>query len=199
MESQPGEFIETTAGRIVDVLRADPDRIVVQGLFRGGASETSDVVLARVNVKNRGISTVYTYHASDRTGDIVVDRAGALRLRSRQTAQGELIWAHRANDDQPWREIARHPFDGYAETWRPLSFAADPRTLWLVSREEHDRGALYADNTRTCERGPAVFVRAFPRRGSVPRGEYERARGATKDGARSSGEVTTPRDLTEVR
>ena len=158
VESQPGEFIESSAGRIVDVLRADPDRIVVQGLFRGGASETSDVVLARVNVKNRGISTVYTYHASDRTGDIVVDRTGALRLRSRHTAKGELIWEHRANDDQPWREIARHPFNGYAETWRPLSFAADPLTLWLVSREEHDRGALYAYNTRTFERGPAVFV-----------------------------------------
>ena len=44
---------------LANLLRADPDRIVVQGLFRGGASETSDVVLARVNVKNRGISTVY--------------------------------------------------------------------------------------------------------------------------------------------
>jgi len=46
----------------------------------------------------------------------------------------------------------------------PLSFAADNLTLWLVSREEHDRGALYAYNTRTCERGPAAFV---PRAGEI--------------------------------
>ena len=158
VESQPGEFIESSAGRIVDVLRADPDRIVVQGLFRGGASETSDVVLARVNVKNRGVSTLYTYHPSERTADTVVDRAGTLRLRSRLTPKAELVWEHRTTDDQPWREIARHPFHGYAETWHPLGFAADHITLWLVSREEQDRGALYAYNTRTFERGPALFV-----------------------------------------
>jgi dipeptidyl aminopeptidase/acylaminoacyl peptidase len=88
----------------------------------------------------------------------MADNAGVLRIRSRIERGQTVVWEHRVADDKPWREMARHPLHGYAETWEPQYFAADNVTLYLVSFEEHDRGALYAYNTHTGERGPALFV-----------------------------------------
>lgn len=150
----------TVAG-LIDSLPGDPDRIAVRGyfvekvenvLFSGGAA-----IVARLNVRNKGRSPLMEFKDSDRIGDLIMDNAGALRLRQRVLGH-ENIWEHRIDDGRDWKEISRFPFHGYADTWTPLFFNADNVTLYVISREEHDRGALYAFNTRTMERGPAIFV-----------------------------------------
>ena len=163
-ETQPGEYLIGSMGGIIDGLRQQPDHIIANGYFMppGGAvgvtATSSGWVIAKLNIRNRGLSTLHTYEETDRIPHVQVDNAGVFRVRGRIERGRDLVWEHRETDDTGWREIARHPFHGYAETWDPQVFAADNITLWLISREEHDRGALYAYNTRTRERGPALFV-----------------------------------------
>jgi dipeptidyl aminopeptidase/acylaminoacyl peptidase len=175
VETQGQNYLGGSSGGIVDELESDPDHIMVEGILRSTAPRPGepsiadlplslDYTVAKVNVGNRAFSPVYTY-GSEHTRSIEVDNAGVVRLRSRVDHGKELVWEHRENDGKSWHEIARHPFNGYAETWRPLRFAADNTILWLISREEHDCGALHAYNTLTQQRGPALFV--------PPEGEIE--------------------------
>jgi dipeptidyl aminopeptidase/acylaminoacyl peptidase len=146
---------------LIDPLPLDPERIAVFGYFAGNIDNSTFVggaaVIARLNVRNRGLSPQLELRESDRHVSFVLDHRGVLRLRSRLEGR-TLIWEHRREDTQPFQRVAAHPFHGYAETWHPEGFAADHQTLWLLSREEHDRGALYALDTRTFTRGPALFV-----------------------------------------
>jgi dipeptidyl aminopeptidase/acylaminoacyl peptidase len=169
VETQGETLVGGSAGGVLDELRTDPDRIVVAGILRStaqrpGEASLSDIpmsldfTVAKMNIRNRGISTLYTFQDGENTRSIQADNAGVIRLRSRIDHGHTLVWEHRLTDDKPWRELARHPLHGYAETWAPQFFAADNVTLYLISYEEHDRGALYAYNTRTFERGPALFV-----------------------------------------
>lgn len=169
VETQGERQFGGSVGGVLDPLPGDPERIVVSGLLRSTAprpGESSlvdvpfsvDFTVAKMNIRNRGLSPLYTYSGGDYTRSVHVDNAGVVRLRSRIDTGHMLVWEHRLDNDKPWRELARHPLNGYVETWEPQFFAADNVTLYLVSYEEHDRGALYAYNTRTQERGPALFV-----------------------------------------
>lgn len=150
-----------TLAHVVDRLPADPDRIVLAGFFADNADKAiflgGAAVVAKLNVRNRARSIVHEFKENDRSARFLTDHTGTLRIWGKLVG-GEILWMHRANDGQAFREIARHTFHGYAETWNPLRFAADNTTLWMISREEHDRGALYAFDTRTMQRGPALFV-----------------------------------------
>ena len=57
-----------------------------------------------------------------------------------QVLSDPLLFEGRDFDHLPFQRVAAHPFHGYAETWHPETFSADHTTLWLLSREEHDRG-----------------------------------------------------------
>ena len=144
-------------------LSEDPDRIAVIGIFAGNIDNATFVgsppVIARLNIRNRGLTPLVELRDSDRFKQDawVFDRRGHLRLRARLEGK-TLIWEHRADDSGKFRAIAQHPYHGYEETWDPKRFAADHQTLWMISRQEHDRGALYAVDTRTFEKGPALFV-----------------------------------------
>ena len=146
---------------LIDPLPQDPDRIAVVGFFAGNIDNATFVggapIIARLNVRNRGLSTLLELRDSDRHVSFVLDHRGALRLPSRLEGK-TLVWEHRRDDGEPFRRIAEHPFHGYAETWTPQFFAADNTTLWVISRAEHDRGALYAVDTRTFTFGPPLFV-----------------------------------------
>jgi dienelactone hydrolase len=148
---------------IVDELPDDPARIVVAGYFTENVDRATFLggaaVVARLNVQNRARSPVLEFKESDRTVRLVADNTGALRVRGRLVGK-QLVWEHRRNDGDTFQEISRHPFHGYQEDWHPLAFAADNVTLWLVSRQQHDRGALFAYNTRTGQLGEPLFVPA---------------------------------------
>jgi dienelactone hydrolase len=156
-----------TFGLLVSPLPADPDRIMLAGLAADNADDAlylgGEFSVARVNIRNKARSPLYDFKPSDRLAPLgnglalVADHAGALRIKGRLDGR-QLVWEHRLDDGHEFREIARHPFHGYREQWQPLFFAKDNVTLYLISREEHDRGALYTLNTRTLQRSPALFV-----------------------------------------
>jgi dipeptidyl aminopeptidase/acylaminoacyl peptidase len=148
---------------IIDELPFDPERIGVVGYFAGNIDNAIFVgaspIVARLNVHNRGLSPLFELRESERYygGGYVFDHRGALRLRARVEGP-TLVWEHRSADHAPFKVVAKHPFHGYAETWEPQAFAADNETLWLISRENHDRGALYAVNTGTWTFDQPLFV-----------------------------------------
>jgi dipeptidyl aminopeptidase/acylaminoacyl peptidase len=146
---------------ILDILPSDPDRIAVFGFFAGNIDNAMFVggapVVARLNIRNKALSPVFEFRDSERYWSYTFDHRGQLRLRSK-LAGDTLIWEHRRDDRQDFKEVARHPFHGYAETWQPLFFAADNVTLWLVSHAAHDRGALHAVDTTTFGLGAPLFV-----------------------------------------
>lgn len=155
--------ITGTIANIVDPFRADPSRIVVAAFFADNSDTTVFVgrtaVVAKLNVLTRTRSPVLELKESDRNVRLLADNAGALRIRGRLVGP-EVVWEHRADDGATFKEIARHPYHGYQETWQPLAFAADNVTLWLLVRSEHDRGALQAYHTRTGQLGPVLFTPA---------------------------------------
>ncbi len=152
-----------TFANIVDELHGDPTRIVVAGYFTENVENATFLggaaVVARLNVINRARSPILEFKESDRTVRLLADNAGELRVRGRLVGK-ELIWEHRRNDGSTFKEMARHPYHGYQEDWQPLAFAADNVTLWMISRQQHDRGALHAYNTRTGQLGDPLFVPA---------------------------------------
>ncbi len=164
-ESQnAGHLTVGTSAVIVDPLRYDPRAVILDGFF--GTVPTDDRIalpvansrlIARVNVRNGGWGAVFNTNTSDRYLDLVFDNAGVLRVMAREE-KGHVIWLCRPDAERPFKEIARFPLHGIAEQWTPFFFTADNRTLYLVSREENDRGALYAFDTATGQRGPALFV-----------------------------------------
>jgi dipeptidyl aminopeptidase/acylaminoacyl peptidase len=158
-----------TFASIVDELPSDPTRIVVAGYFTDNVDNAmflgGSAMVARLNVQNKARSPLFEFKEGERTAPLptshglalIADNAGALRVRGTLVGP-DIVWEHRLDDGRDFKVIARHPFHGYAENWQPWRFAADNVTLWMISREEHDRGALYAFNTRTLQRGPALFV-----------------------------------------
>ena len=146
---------------IIDEMPLDPDRIGVIGFFAGNIDNSTFVggapVVARLNVRNRGLSPLLEVRDSDRHVSFLFDHRGNLRLRSRLEGR-TIVWEHRADDREAFKRVAAHPFHGYEETWDPREFAADNTTLWMISRAEHDRGALHAVNTRTFDLGPVLFT-----------------------------------------
>ncbi len=157
------EGLTGTIANIIDAVPADPNRIVVSAFFADKVDTTVIVgrsaVVAKVNVQNGARSPIFEFKESDRNVRLIADNTGALRVRGR-LVQKDVVWEHRADDGSTFREIARHPFHGYREAWQPLAFAADNVTLWLLSREQHDRGALFAYNTRTGQLGAPLFAPA---------------------------------------
>jgi dienelactone hydrolase len=149
------------AAGILDPLPLEPEQVGVLGFFDGSVDDALYVggaqVVGRLNVRNRGLSPLFELRNSDRYARFVFDQRGALRLRARLEGR-TLVWEYRASDSAAFQVVARHPFHGYAENWAPQMFAADGTTLWLISREQHDRGALFAVDTRTFQFGAPVFV-----------------------------------------
>ena len=152
-----------TVANLIDELHADPARIVVAAFFADNIDNAlfvgGSAVVAKLNVQNGARSPNLEFKESDRNVRLIADNTGALRIRGR-LVQKDVIWEHRIDDGSTFKQIARHPFHGYQETWQPLGFAADNVTLWIISRENHDRGALFAYNTRTGQMGSPLFAPA---------------------------------------
>lgn len=173
VESRLQDDQNTSSGGMVSVMRHDDDRILIQGVFgnsnfiaapTGRVSSGSTVdgfVVAKVNVKNRGLSPVYTFQNDERVVGVVPDQTGEIRFRQLNEIIDGVptnIWQYRANAKNSWREVRRFPMHGYVEPWEALTFNRDGRQLYLISREEHDLGALHAFDTDTMDLGPALFV-----------------------------------------
>jgi len=165
-----------TTARIVDELRFDPKYIMMRGVIAANDGNSTIISaqpdLIKVNVVTGEESAVYALGSAE--GRVVLDNTGRVRLRQK-IVDGTVTWELRNGNATAFHEIKRFGFHGYGENWEPLVFAADNETLYVISLEEHDRGALYAYNTRTETPGPALFV---PPEGEITKTilSYDRSR-----------------------
>ena len=130
------------------------------GLF-DRSSLPDGAVVARVNVRNRGIASIYTIARRVRHSNLITDQQGRLRFRVIfEKMEGAMVntWQHRPDDKSGWAHVAQFPMNPYAEMWTPLFFNRDGRFLYVLSREENDRGAVHVFDTDTLTLGPALFV-----------------------------------------
>ncbi|HVU23969.1 MAG TPA: S9 family peptidase [Opitutus sp.] len=150
--------VGTTAG-IADRLPSDPNNIMLQGAILPNGDQSMAVSASRdllkVNVETGNKASVYQFDSSELA--VIVDNTGRARLREK-IVDSTVIWELRGAEGSAFHTIEKFPFHGYAEEWEPLVFASDNETLYVISRREHDRGALYAYNTTTEKLGPAIFV-----------------------------------------
>jgi dipeptidyl aminopeptidase/acylaminoacyl peptidase len=164
-----GTIYGSTAG-IVSELRGDPEHILMQGFFVGDVDHAqfigSDETVERIDLRTKARSQLLNLSPDNDLfyRQVLADNAGVVRLAERQR-EHEIVFQLRDDNKGSFENVARFPVNGYAETWQPLGFSGDNRTLYLISREEHDRGALYAYNTTTRTRGAAIF--------EPPEGEIE--------------------------
>jgi dipeptidyl aminopeptidase/acylaminoacyl peptidase len=155
---------------LVSELPEDPENIILRGNFMGDVEHALAVAsfpeVQRIDLRTKARTRLLTMQVEQEMlwGNLVADRAGVVRLAEREQFK-DFVWQLRNDNNATFRDLVRFPIHGYAETWEPLEFSADNTTLWLISREEHDQGALYAYNIATRERGPALFV--------PPEGEIE--------------------------
>jgi dipeptidyl aminopeptidase/acylaminoacyl peptidase len=158
-----GTFYGDTAG-IVSELREDPENIIMEGIFVGNVDHAqfiaADATVERINLRTKARSQLLNLAPNNDLffRQVLADNAGTVRLAERQR-EHEIVFQLRDDNKGSFADLARFPMNGYAETWGPpLVFAADNQTLYLKSYEENDRGAIYAYNTATRQRGPALFV-----------------------------------------
>ena len=167
-ESQKWEdrTIGTTA-RILDRLRFDPDHIMLEGAILPNGDNAYAVSASRdllkVNITTGEKASIYRF--GDTEENAILDNTGRVRLRE-QIVDGVITWELRGSTGAAFHRVEQFPMNGYEEDWEPLAFAADNETLYVISRQEYDRGALYAYNTRTEKLGPAIFI---PPEGEITR------------------------------
>lgn len=158
-----GGTIYGNTGGIVSEFREDADNIIMQGYFVGNVDNAQFIAslptVERINVRTKTRTQLLTMAADNDLSyrDLLADNGGIVRLAERQR-EHEIFFQLRSDNNSTFKDIAHFPMHGYAETWEPLGFAAGNKTLYLKSYEENDRGALYAYNTDTRQRGPALFV-----------------------------------------
>jgi dipeptidyl aminopeptidase/acylaminoacyl peptidase len=153
---------------MVSELKDDPDNIIMEGVFFDQAvnkNNTGVILLGyapevrKINLRTKAFTRLMTLQREQDMfySRLIADNAGVVRMAERIRYK-DSFWHHRSDNNGSFKEVAHFPIHGYADAWEPLEFSADNITLWMISREDQERGALYAYNTATKEKGPALFV-----------------------------------------
>jgi dipeptidyl aminopeptidase/acylaminoacyl peptidase len=109
----------------------------------------------RLNTKS-GRFTLLTFDNPGETVGFVVDRNLVPRIaRSRGEGSMSVIY-HRANANAKWEKIAEYD-NLVGETFNPIAFDYDNRTLYVSTHNGKDRTAIYKYDTETKKLGDLVF------------------------------------------
>lgn len=136
---------------IIDNLRFDPHRILIQG-NKGIGSYNFGLWLLDVRTGER--RAVASYEPKDDTQDLAVDNHGVIRGRSYLYGE-KVVFEVRPEPDSGFVKVAEFPANN--PQWRFDRFAADNENLYLISTEHTDTGALHTLNTRTRKLSPVLF------------------------------------------
>jgi dipeptidyl aminopeptidase/acylaminoacyl peptidase len=128
---------------LLDELPNDPERILVD--FSRPAY---------FNLRTENIEFAISGEPRFETGEFLADNAGVIRLRV--SYGGDRInYEHRPDRVSEFRTYASSPIEN--PQFDPLFFNADNETLYLITHDQTDTGALRTFNTRTHEFGPVLF------------------------------------------
>ncbi len=136
---------------IVDRLRFDPNRILIQGNKGIGSSSFGFWLLDVRNGERRALASS---DPKPDTQDLVVDNNGVIRGRSYLLGD-KVIFEVRPEAEAGFVKVAEFPANH--PQWTFLGFAADNETLYLTTTDQTDTGALHSFNVRTRTLGPVIF------------------------------------------
>ena len=163
-ESFRNGYFSGSYGGIIDALPPSNEEFVLTGVFVEQSRLSVDAVLPysserqvmRYNARTKAKTSIIP--RAENYSPMMVDATGHLRFTGQDSRDRQFWYRCAPQVGSEMKKVIDFPQHGYAETWEPQILSADGSTLYLISREEHDRGALYAFNTATGERGEAIFV-----------------------------------------
>jgi dipeptidyl aminopeptidase/acylaminoacyl peptidase len=124
---------------IIDMLRDDPEHILVSTMTLAVHSERLNPRVERVNVYN-GRSQFVVDSPLDR-GFILTDHRSRVRFATGWSVDAEQSFAWRPDEESDWLEF-RSPFESDIY---PLSFTADEKGILVSSRQEGELGVWHVD------------------------------------------------------
>lgn len=137
--------------RILDRLRFDPNRILIEGNKSIGSYNFGVWLL---DVRNGDRSAVASFDPKPDTQDQAVDHNGVIRGRSYLLGE-KVIFEVRPEPDAGFVKVAEFPAN--KPQWGFMGFAADNETLYLATTDRTDTAALHAFNVRTRTLSPVIF------------------------------------------
>jgi len=173
-ESRRHDSLDGTNAYIVSGCINDEDHIVAAGIFTQrdlapGEFREYDTGVFRIDI-NDG-SREQLYDSFDRREiAYLVDESG--NFRGRALAIGKMM-QYRVRNGGEEVIVAEFPRHGYAEDFTVWGFDASGRRVFVLSRKEHDRGALRVFDLEKMELSPALFV---PEKGEITRLVFNRKR-----------------------
>jgi dipeptidyl aminopeptidase/acylaminoacyl peptidase len=143
-----GAFISS---RIVDLLRGEPDHILVARNYR--RLDYPDVF--RMHLVTQGSERVELRNP----GNVVrylADQKGIVRMGVTEEPSGQRAGIlYRSSVDAEWEEIAG--FDAYGRSWRPLAFDYDRERVFVASSEETGYEQIHVFDLKNRKMGPRVY------------------------------------------
>ncbi len=145
----------------ISLLPNDPDSVLM--METRGNSGLADPI--KVNLRNGKVTRLELNDINARAW--IADSTGALRLALCTDFEGPIRVLYRADERAKWETLAeyRHelslifPEASPVEThWKPIRFAKDNRTLYVLSFLEHDKGAVRTFDPQTKTFGPVIFT-----------------------------------------
>ena len=97
----------------------------------------------------------------------IADNAGAIRVAICTDFAGPVKILYRSDEKSKWQSLAEFPNEislifpeasPIEPHWKPIRFAKDNRTLYVLSFLEHDKGAIRTYDPETKAFGPVVFT-----------------------------------------
>ncbi len=149
--------------QVLAALPGDGSEMVIKTYDRNIASADAYRYDARTNRKQ-----LLTFRSPGSVENFVVDHAGRVRVAVSATRGGmrTVVWM-RPDNDAEWTQV--HDDPAQQETFVPLAFDDDDRTLYVGVPSEAHRGLrdVYAYDTATSTMGPRVYEATGADAGSV--------------------------------
>lgn len=134
-ESRKSDFSLTTEAGLVDILDRDPEHILVLGTKanagrnKKAAFDNADPGIYLLNVRNGTRKFLEPWDGA--TAAWIADNTGTVRLQVRKRGTHNEL-EHRQRPGDKWTTLYSH-VDTDPAPWRPLRFAPDNRTLYVVT------------------------------------------------------------------
>jgi dipeptidyl aminopeptidase/acylaminoacyl peptidase len=137
--------------RIVDELKFHPHHLLVSGPKSQGSFSFA---MWRLDIRTGERRPATGYEPKDDTQEVAVDNNGVVRARS-YLLGAKAVYEVRPSAEEGFVKVAE--FEANDPKWSFRRFAADNETLYLVTSDQTDTGALHTFNVRTRQLSPVLF------------------------------------------
>ncbi|HEY0864231.1 MAG TPA: S9 family peptidase [Lacunisphaera sp.] len=139
------------SAQIVDELKLHPHHLLVSGPKSQGSF---NFALWKLDIRTGERRPALGYEPKEDTQEVAVDNNGVVRARS-YLLGAKTIYEVRPSAEEGFVKVAE--FAANDPKWSFRRFAADNETLYLITSDQTDTGALHTFNVRTRQLSPVLF------------------------------------------